>query len=157
MARLGIISDTHGILDPRVARAFADVDAIVHAGDICDSTTVPALRRIVPEVWAVQGNCDEGHPAAAALPELLHFDFAGAAVVVAHQRVDLEGVGLDDADLLVYGHTHEPNTVTIGNAVWVNPGSATYPGMSPLGRSVAIAQIEPDGSVTVEHLALDDF
>ena len=58
-ARIGVISDTHGYLDPQVLEAFAGVDHIIHAGDIMDAATLEALEGIAP-VTAVAGNMDDG-------------------------------------------------------------------------------------------------
>ena len=102
-ARIGVISDTHGYLDPQVLEEFAGVDHIIHAGDIMDGATLEALGKIAP-VTAVAGNMDDGK--LGKLPREVAGKIGGVRFVVGHKRKRLmkrltlgkiEGFGKDFA------------------------------------------------------------
>ena len=124
--RVGILSDTHGWLDPRVRAALAGADCIVHAGDIVGDGILDSLRALAPRVVAVRGNND-----APALPETVRLPLPGGALVVTHG--DRFGgfpahaalrAAWPDARAVVYGHTHRLVCDRDG-APWVlNPGAA---------------------------------
>ncbi len=59
VTRIGVVSDTHGYLDPAVLEVFAGVDHIIHAGDVMDAGILEALRAVAP-LTAVHGNLDDG-------------------------------------------------------------------------------------------------
>ncbi len=82
-ARIGVISDTHGYLDPAVIGLFAGVSHIIHAGDVGDAAIIAALETVAP-VTAVSGNV-EGDGATAALPREASGEAAGVRFVVAHK------------------------------------------------------------------------
>jgi uncharacterized protein len=82
-ARIGVISDTHGYLDPQVLVEFAGVDHIIHAGDIMDGATLEALGSIAP-VTAVAGNMDDGK--LGKLPREVTGKVGGVRFVVGHKR-----------------------------------------------------------------------
>jgi hypothetical protein len=87
----------------------------------------------------------------------LQLEFAGSHIHVIHRREDAGVVRADEADLVVFGHTHTPSCEVVDDVTWVNPGSATEPRCSPIGRSVAIVEIDGDGGVEVTHAPLDDY
>ena len=157
MARLGLIADTHGTLDPRALDALSQVDAIVHAGDVCAQRVLSELESLGVPVYAVRGNCDEETMPGITLPVRLDLEFAGAHIHVVHQREDADDIGADEADLVVFGHTHAPSCETVDDVIWANPGSASQPRCSPIGPSVAIVDIDGDGAVVVSHVPLGDF
>jgi putative phosphoesterase len=122
MFRIGIISDTHGLLRPEAQSRLAGVDHIVHAGDIGRPEIVEALRRIAP-VTAIRGNVDTGEWARA-YPDSKSIRLAGKSIHILH---DLKTLDLDpdsDVDMIVSGHSHVPKIETIGNVLYLNPGSA---------------------------------
>ena len=82
-ARIGVISDTHGYLDPQVLEEFAGVDHIIHAGDIMDASTLEALGKIAP-VTAVAGNMDDGK--LGKLPREVTGKVGGIRFVVGHKH-----------------------------------------------------------------------
>lgn len=157
MARLGLISDTHGTLDPRALKALSDVDAIVHAGDVCARSVLSDLESLGVPVYAVRGNCDPATMPGITLPPRLDLEFAGAHIHVVHQREDADDIGADEADLVVFGHTHAPSCETVDDVIWANPGSASQPRCSPIGPSVAVVDLDGDGTVIVSHVPLSDF
>jgi uncharacterized protein len=147
--RIGIISDTHGLLRPEAERLLADVDHIIHGGDIGDPNVVPALRGIAP-VTAIRGNVDTGDWAAEfADTELV--TLAGKSIFVLH---DLKTLRIDPVarsiDVVVSGHSHVPKIHTINNVVYLNPGSA---GRRRFRLPITLATIDvtPDGLRPVIH------
>jgi putative phosphoesterase len=120
--RIGIISDTHGLLRPEAERGLTGVDHIIHAGDIGRPEIVDALRRIAP-VTAIRGNVDSGEWARG-YPDTKLVRLAGKAIYVLHDlktlQVDL-GAGID---VIVSGHSHVPKIDTVGGILYLNPGSA---------------------------------
>ena len=121
--RIGVVSDTHGLLRPEVARVLRGVDRILHAGDIGDAEILDALGAIAP-VTAVSGNNDHG-PWARALPTLAEVRLGPLTVLVTHivatLAVDPAAYG---ASVVVYGHSHRPENVKRGRVLFFNPGSA---------------------------------
>jgi uncharacterized protein len=154
--RVGLISDTHGLLRSEVFEAFEGVDHIVHAGDVGDVEILGELEAIAP-VTAVWGNVD-GWDVREKTVQEARVELGGAAVVVTHGQQygspTAERVAADypGAGLVVFGHSHVPEIVRVGQVVAVNPGSAG-PARFTLPVTVAIATIR-DGEVTVERIDL---
>jgi putative phosphoesterase len=134
LMHIGVISDTHGYLDPQVLTEFAGVQHIIHAGDIMDAATLEALAAIAP-VTAVAGNMDDGK--LGKLPREVCLELDGIRLVVGHKRkrlqkrmalgkVDCLGVG-EDPDLVVFGHDHLPAAEWVDGVLYLNPGSASAP------------------------------
>jgi putative phosphoesterase len=121
MFRIGIISDTHGLLRPEAERGLTGVDHIIHAGDIGRPEIVDALRRIAP-VTAIRGNVDSGEWARE-YPDTNLVRLAGKSIYVLHDlktlQADLAGI-----DVIVSGHSHVPKIDTVGGILYLNPGSA---------------------------------
>ncbi|HET9064604.1 MAG TPA: metallophosphoesterase family protein [Gemmatimonadales bacterium] len=128
--RLGIISDTHGMLRSEVFEVFAEVDHILHAGDIGSLDLLAELETLAP-VTAVYGNTD-GMEIRAKLPRVARLQLDGFDIVVTHgdqfgREVPSEGLHdlFPDADILIHGHTHIPKLENVDVVVTVmNPGSA---------------------------------
>ena len=123
MARLGIISDTHGLLRPEALAFLRGCDRIVHGGDIDTAEVLAQLSAIAP-VTAVRGNNDHG-PWAEALRETELFEFNGAYVYAIH---DLAQIDIDPSSagirVVVSGHSHTPVIERREGVLYVNPGSA---------------------------------
>ena len=117
--QLGVISDTHGVLRPEALAALAGVDRILHAGDVGSPDVLARLARIAP-VDAVRGNVDHG-AWADALPERLDVTLDGVRIHIVHIREEAEPAG---ADVVLFGHSHQPLIEQIGSTLWFNPGSA---------------------------------
>lgn len=121
--RIGLISDTHGLLRPEALDALAGVEEIIHAGDIGAPELLEALARVAP-VRAVRGNNDLG-AWARKLPLRLDLQIGGVRIHVLH---DVKELALDQAadriDVVVSGHSHKPGIVQRKGALFVNPGSA---------------------------------
>ncbi len=123
LLKIGIISDTHGLLRPEIAPAFAGVAHILHAGDIGSPQMIASLRRIAP-VIAIRGNVDTG-PWAERYPETQTVTFCGRRFYLVH---DIKTLQLDPVsigvDAIICGHSHRPRIETIRGVLHLNPGSA---------------------------------
>ena len=133
--RIALISDTHGWLDPRISDLFADVAAILHAGDIGAFDVVEQLRQVAP-LQIVRGNVDRT-PDLLALPEHVDTELGDVRLHLAHRPVDARP---GDAQIVVYGHTHKPLVDWRDGVCWVNPGAAGRRGFHTQ-RSVAVLEL----------------
>ena len=121
--RIGLISDTHGLLRPEALQALAGVEEIIHAGDIGSPELLEALGSVAP-VRAVRGNNDQG-AWARKLPLRLDLHRAGVRVHVLHDIQELDrDPAADRIAVVVSGHSHKPGVVHRDGTVLVNPGSA---------------------------------
>ncbi|HEU4564252.1 MAG TPA: metallophosphoesterase family protein [Gemmatimonadaceae bacterium] len=153
--RIGLISDTHGLLRPGVFRALDGVEAILHAGDVGGDDILDELSALAP-VLAVYGNTDApGDPRLAAEVER---EWGGLRVHLSHGH-EL-GVPTPEKllaryphDVLVYGHTHRQLVTRAGGRLVVNPGAAG-PRRFHLTPSVGVLTIS-DGRGDVEIVGLE--
>lgn len=151
MHRIGIISDTHGLLRPEATAALAGSDHIIHAGDIGDASILEALRKIAP-VSAVLGNCDSTMDLPG-VAETEGVEFGGILLYVLHDLGELDlNPRVAGFAAVISGHTHKPRTVEHDGVLYVNPGSAG-PRRSDLPASVGLLRIE-DGQVHAELIEL---
>jgi putative phosphoesterase len=120
---VGVISDTHGLLRPEAVTALRGSELILHAGDVGGAPVVEGLRAIAP-VTAVLGNNDRD-PWGRRLPGAATVEVAGVRIHVLHALPDLaldpeeEGVSV-----VVFGHSHRPESRRRGGVLYFNPGSA---------------------------------
>jgi uncharacterized protein len=123
MTRIGIISDTHGLLRPEAINQLAGTDHIIHAGDIGAPEVIEGLRKIAPTT-AIRGNIDAGEWAKD-YPDTELVVLGGRVLYVLH---NLKGIELDPAasgiEIVVSGHSHRPNIMTKDSVLYVKPGSA---------------------------------
>lgn len=145
--RLGIISDTHGLLRPEVFDVFREVDRILHAGDIGEYDLLLELETIAP-VLAVWGNTD-GFALRGKVPETVETRIEGSDFLVVHGHQlgsptpEALHARWPDAEVIIYGHTHRPLIATVDQVVTVmNPGGAG-PRRFDLPASVGIMELEP--------------
>jgi putative phosphoesterase len=121
--RIGVISDTHGLLRPEAVKALQGVELIIHAGDIGAPEVLAELARLAP-VYAVRGNTDRGGWAAD-LPLTRVVEVGGLQLFVLHELFCLD---LDPAAAglaaVIFGHTHEPHLERRNGVLFLNPGSA---------------------------------
>ena len=147
MSRIGVISDTHGLLRPEVFEVFREVDLILHAGDIGPLSILDDLRAIAP-VRAVWGNTD-GFDVRHAVPELIEEEIEGLSFVIAHGHQlgsptpENLTARWPEALVIIYGHTHRPLLTLVDRVVTViNPGGAGRRRFD-LPPSVGILELEP--------------
>ena len=152
--KIGVVSDTHGYLDPRIEKIFAGVDHILHAGDIGDPIIELELKFVAP-VTLVLGNTDDGLSF-----KLMECLTLGEKRFVLQHIVNPEtdfgssdkSWGRPKPDVVVFGHTHKKLARTIGGIFFFNPG---YAGKPKYGteRSVAILHLEA-GEIRSEFIPL---
>lgn len=121
-----MLSDTHGLLRPRVLELLAGCDRLLHAGDVGSEEVLEQLRRIAP-VEAVRGNVDTAPPLSA-LPEVVSGHLEGdeaepLAFRMTHRREDVQRAWTDEARLVVFGHSHRPELAWEGRCLLLNPGA----------------------------------
>jgi len=140
--RVGLISDTHGLLRPQALAALSGCHQIIHAGDIGGVAILDALRAIAP-VTAVRGNNDKG-AWADRIPESAVLQVGAIRIYVIH---DLAGIDLDPAAagfrVVVAGHSHKPSREMREGVLYINPGSA---GPRRFSLPVAVARLEIAGT-----------
>ena len=155
--RVGLISDTHGWLDPRAVCAF-DAEKplawILHAGDIGSPDVLWQLEQLAP-VRAVLGNCDFTIPGYD-LDPFARLTIAGKTFAIVHDQYHYSEMARSEDDVVVFGHSHRPMIEQRDDALYVNPGSATQRRNQP-SCSVGIVEITGDGEISAEILYLDDF
>lgn len=145
--RIGLISDTHGLLRAQALEALAGAELIVHAGDVGGPEVLAGLRALAP-VHAVRGNNDRGSWAEK-LPGRLALELGGVRIEVLHELKDF---GVESASrgsqVVVSGHSHQPSVIERGGTLFVNPGSA---GPRRFKLPVTVAElIVADGSARAE-------
>lgn len=145
--RVGVIADTHGTLRPEVVTIFAQVDRILHAGDVGDPKILERLGELAP-VTAVYGNVDGG-TLRSRLPRVAEVKLDGFVFVVTHgdQLGHPDPKALKEAfphaDVMIYGHSHMPLIHNFDDfSVALNPGAAG-PARFDLPPTVAIMETEP--------------
>jgi putative phosphoesterase len=152
--RIGLISDTHGLVRPDVHTALAGVELILHAGDVGGDEILDELATIAP-VCAVYGNTDApGHPR---LSNGIDLELDGVSIHVSHGHevgspTPEKLLARYSANVIVYGHTHKPVVARAEGRLVVNPGAAG-PRRFDLLPSLAILTIR-DGAVDVTHVDL---
>lgn len=148
--RIGVISDTHGLLRESAIQALEGVDHILHIGDVCCPEILPRLEQVAP-VHAVRGNCDYGEWAND-LPHTVTLEVDSCWLYLIHDltRIDLEPSG--QFQVVLHGHTHMPEVRNTRGTLYFNPGSAGPP---RAGKPISIGFLEiVDGvpSASWEHL-----
>ena len=148
---IGVISDTHGLLRPQAVAALADVDHILHAGDVGDAAILNRLRAIAP-LTAIRGNIDVAG-VCAELPATEAVELGGSLFYMVHAIEDLDiepraaGVAA-----VVYGHSHRPSAEERNGVLYLNPGSAG-PKRFNLPTTLAKVRIS-DNKLTAEIIPL---
>jgi putative phosphoesterase len=129
MLRVGVLSDTHGVLRPVVLERLAGCDLLLHAGDVGEPAPASAagaepiltrLGRLAPVV-AVRGNWDHGE-LAASLPAARAGELAGLPYRMTHRREDVAADWPHQSRLIVFGHSHRPELEWRGDCLLLNPG-----------------------------------
>lgn len=149
--RIGLISDTHGLLRPEAVAALQGCAQIIHAGDIGKPQVLDGLRAIAP-LEAIRGNIDIADWALE-LPERLDLRIGGLTLHVLH---DLKQMDIDPLaagiDVVIAGHSHKPKVERRDGVLYINPGSAG-PRRFSLPISLALLELN-DGDAQVELISL---
>lgn len=150
--RVGLISDTHGLLRPEALDFLRGSDHIIHAGDITGPEILPPLAAIAP-LTVVRGNNDRG-AWARELPETAVLRLGQVAIYVIH---DLKELPLDPVGagmrVVVSGHSHKPLCSERGGVLYVNPGSA---GRRRFALPISVGELLVDGEdIKVRLVTLD--
>lgn len=144
--RIGIVSDTHGLLRPEVIVALEGCEAILHGGDINKQEILDRLGEISP-VYVVRGNNDKDW--AEYIPYSMDFELAGLHIYMTHKKKDLPS-DLGNYDLVVVGHTHKYEEVRIGKTLLINPGSC---GPRRFHQAITMATADiTDGSIQITRI-----
>ncbi len=153
MTRIGIISDTHGLLRPEARAALAGSDHIVHGGDIGNAAILAELAAIAP-LTVVRGNNDHG-PWAVAVPETARLQVGDIHLHVLH---DIATLNIDPVSegirVLIFGHSHKPLAEQRGPVLYLNPGSA---GPRRFSLPVSVAMLDIDGSAVAARIIVLDI
>ena len=151
MTKVGIISDTHGLLRPEAAEALQGSEFIIHAGDIGKGEIIESLSEVAP-VTAVYGNIDKGETRSLYTHDAV-LQVRGCYIYVLHiideLNIDPDAAGFQ---VVVYGHSHKPAIERKNGVLYVNPGSAG-PRRFSLPVTVARLTVSDDG-VDAEILEL---
>lgn len=152
--KIGLISDTHGFLDPRLPRLFRGVDHILHAGDIGPDYLIAQLESIAP-VTAVLGNNDDS-PCFSLTQTVVkgELKFLVHHILAPRSLTDelRTRIARERPDVVVFGHSHQPFYERIDGVWFVNPG---YAGKPKFGAERSVAVLEASGKdVQVKFITL---
>jgi len=151
--RIGVVSDTHGLLRPEVAPALKGVERILHLGDVGKAAVLEELAKIAP-VTAIRGNVDREGPCSE-LPETEVVLIADRYVYMLH---DLKTLHLDPAAgkfaAVLFGHTHVPNFYRRKGVLYFNPGSCG-PRRFELPVTIGLLKIDEGGELEAEIIPLN--
>jgi len=150
--RIGLISDTHGLLRPEAVTALSGVEHIIHAGDVGDPNILGALQAIAP-VTAVRGNVDFTTQFSN-LPITNVLQIGDVSIYVIHiidtLDVDLKAGGFH---AVIFGHSHRPEVRDVNGVSYINPGSI---GPRRFNTPIAMAYLHIDGTnLNVEPITFD--
>ena len=155
---IGLVSDTHGYLDPELVEVFDGVDHIIHAGDIGDPEVLQRLEEVAP-TSAVRGNIDGGE---------LRFEPLERVVKIREKRIAVlhiagspkrprkaarELIRRERPDAIIVGHSHIPVVGRVDGTLWINPGAAGRQGFHHQ-RCAALLHIDGDGQFAMDRVIL---
>ncbi|HJB16984.1 MAG TPA: metallophosphatase family protein [Candidatus Blautia excrementipullorum] len=148
--KLGIISDTHGLLRPEVMDVLRTCDCILHGGDINKPEILDELRPLA-SIYAVRGNNDrewgEG------LAKTLRFTIEGVEFFMTHNKKDVDW-NLGSAQVVIFGHTHKYFEKIIDGRLWLNPGSC---GRRRFNQEITMAVMTVDqGTFMTEKIVIPE-
>ncbi|KPX48424.1 metallophosphoesterase family protein [Pseudomonas syringae pv. tagetis] len=141
--KVGVISDTHGLLRPEAVKALEGCEAIIHAGDIGSQDIVEQLSAIGP-LHIVRGNNDVDAEWAKNIADHLRFNIEGWQILLVHDIADVPALLDDSVKLVVTGHSHKPLIDWRGDILYLNPGSAGRRRFK-LPVTLAILEMNSDG------------
>lgn len=146
--KIGIISDTHGLLRPEVLEILKTCDCIFHGGDINKPEILDELRPLA-SIYAVRGNNDKEW--AEGLAKSLRFTIEGVEFFMVHNKKEVAW-NLGSVQVVVFGHTHKYFEKTIDDRLWLNPGSC---GRRRFDQEITMAVMTVEnGSYQVEKIVI---
>lgn len=148
--KIGVVSDTHGVLRQRVIENLQDCDYIIHAGDIGSEEIIDKLESIA-KTFVVKGNNDK-EEYALKLPEFREIEMDQVLIYVTHKKEDIPKE-LREIDLIICGHSHKYNEETIDGIIYLNPGSCGRKRFS-LPLSMAIVEVNID-NITIRKIDIE--
>ena len=160
--KVGVISDNHSVIHPKVYTVFEDVELIIHAGDMGSEDVITSLETLAP-VKAVHGNIDS-YPLRSKYPEVLALEIHSVAICIIHEFITLQSPTIVEAmknlskpklDIVIYGHSHQAKLHKIDDVLLFNPGSAGKRRFT-LRPTVGLLQISKAGQFTSELIFLDE-
>ena len=160
--KIGIISDTHGYINPKVFSLFEGVELILHAGDIGTIDIVTSLEALAP-LKAIHGNIDT-FPLSTRYPQVLGLEIHGVGICLIHQFISIKNSIIQQEvsqlpskklDVVICGHSHDAKLQRMDEVLVFNPGSAGKPRFS-LRPAVGMLTISENGWYTPEIIYLDE-
>jgi len=156
--RIGVISDTHGYINPKVYDVFVGIETILHAGDIGDEDVITSLETLAP-VQAIHGNIDT-FPLRERYPDILTRTIHGVKICMIHEYRGLRDQLLQrrlqqKPDVVIFGHSHQAKIDKEEGTVLFNPGAAGRRRFN-LRPAVGLLTIKHEGSFTPEIIYLDE-
>jgi uncharacterized protein len=150
LTRVGLISDTHGLLRPEATAFLRNCDCIIHGGDIGDAAVLAELAALKP-LTAVRGNNDRG-AWARMLRDTEALEVEDILVHIVHDIADLS-IDCAAFRVIVSGHSHKPSIEDRGGVLFVNPGSA---GPRRFKLPISVGELVVDGDrVSARIVALE--
>ena len=149
MHRIGIISDTHGLLRPEVVKALKGCNVILHGGDINRVQILDELNGIAP-TYAVRGNNDKEW--AKDLPETVSVELYGIRFFMVHNKKHIPK-NLENTDVVIFGHSHKYEEKHVDGMLMLNPGSCG-PRRFTQPITFAVLETEDDHSFRVEKIEI---
>lgn len=149
MHRIGIISDTHGLLRPEVAEILQGCEVILHGGDINSPDILDKLNQIAP-TYAVRGNNDKEW--AKDLPETLSLSLYRISFFIVHNKKYIPK-DINNVDIIVYGHSHKYEEKVVGGQFMLNPGSCG-PRRFTQPITFAVLETADNGSYQIEKIEI---
>lgn len=146
--KIGIISDTHGLLRPEVLDILKTCDCILHGGDVNKPEILDTLR-VLGSIYVVRGNNDKDW--AEGLAQSLRFTIGGVRFFMVHNKKDVAWE-LGDAQVVIFGHSHRYFEQVIDGRLWLNPGSC---GRRRFDQEITMAVMTvEDGEYQVEKIVI---
>lgn len=147
--KIGVISDTHGILRDEVIEKLQDCQYIIHAGDVGNKEIIDKLDSIA-KTFVVRGNNDKDNWGLS-LPEYREIEMDEVLIYLVHNKTDIPK-DLKEVDLIIYGHSHKFNEEKIDDIIYLNPGACGRKRFS-LPLSMAIVEVNLD-DIKIEKIDL---
>lgn len=150
--KIGVVSDTHGLLRSEVEETLKGVQVILHAGDVGHVDVLRGLNAIAPTI-AVRGNVDRGD-FGATLPMSEMVTAGKRSIYLYHIREDLDIDPMAaEVALVITGHSHQPGVEKVGQVTYLNPGSCG-PARFSLPTALTLLTVTKDG-FDIEQIELE--